>query len=160
MKVTYMANTIDEIKKRILKKSVPIKKRITDVTLGLKEIEKYKQQNKGESFLEGIYKYLRNNNMKASDLYNMAFIDRRVFSKMSSKDYKISKNTAICFCLAMELSLNDTNDMLKRIGYALSNYDDFDIVILYCFENKIYDIIEINGYLDDLNLPLLGQKTR
>ena len=152
--------TINEIKKRILTKNNKQDDKQTKVGSSLKEIEEYKSTKKSESFLDGIYKYLRNNNMKASDLYNKAYIDRRVYSKMLNKDYRISKNTAICFCIAMELSLFETQEMLKRMGYALSNCEDFDIVISYCLENKIYDIVEINGYLLELKLPLLGQRIK
>lgn len=154
-------NTINELKRRILNKNKqPSKKGGSNTSLSLKELDEYRLLKKGESFSDGVDKYIRENNIKASELYTKAYIDRRVYSKMSNKDYKISKNTAICFCLAMELSLFETQEMLKRIGYALSNYEDFDIVISYCLENKIYDIMEINGYLEDLKLPLLGQKLK
>lgn len=156
-------NTINELKRRILNKKVSSKDKVEGAASSLKEtkeFEEYRALKKGESFSDGVDKYIREKDIKASDLYTKAYVDRRVYSKMSNRDYKISKNTAICFCLAMELTLFEAQEMLKRIGYALSNYDDFDIVISYCFENKIYDIIEINGYLEDLHLPLLGQKTR
>lgn len=150
---------IDEIKRRILKKNDRVKDSIK-IGSSLKEIEEYKTLKKGLSFLDGIYKYLRENNMKASDLYTKAYVDRRVYSKMLNKDYKISKNTSICFCLAMELNIDETQAMLKRMGYALSDFDDFDIVISYCIENNIYDIIDVNELLEELKLPLLGQKIK
>lgn len=149
---------IDEIKKRILEKKNNKERNSIKIGSSLKKIEEYKTLKKGESFLDGIYKFLRDNNLKASDLYTKAYVDRRVYSKMLNKDYKISKNTAICFCLAMELNLQETQEMLRRMGYALSSYDDFDIVISYCIENNIYDIIDVNEYLEELKLPLLGQK--
>ena len=152
--------TINELKRRILNKN---RKKDDNTIISaslLKELEEYRLENKGASFSDAIDKYIRDNNIKASELYTRACIDRRVYSKMSNKDYRISKNTAICFCIAMNLSVIETQELLKRSGFALSNYEDFDIVITYFLEKKVYDIFEINGYLEELNLPLLGQKIR
>lgn len=152
--------TINELKRRILNKN---RKKDDNTIISaslLKELDEYRLQNKGPSFSDAIDKYIRDNNIKASELYTRACIDRRVYSKMSNKDYRISKNTAICFCIAMNLSVIETQELLKRSGFALSNYEDFDIVITYFLEKKVYDIFEINSYLEELNLPLLGQKIR
>ena len=152
--------TINELKRRILNKN---RKKDDNTIISaslLKELEEYRLENKGASFSDAIDKYIRDNNIKASELYTRACIDRRVYSKMSNKDYRISKNTAICFCIAMNLSVIETQELLKRSGFALSNYEDFDIVITYFLEKKVYDIFEINGYLEELHLPLLGQKIR
>ena len=151
-------SVINELKRRILNKNATSQKGVSNAALSLKGFEEYRSLKKEESFSEAVDKYLRDKNIKASDLYNKAYVDRRVYSKMANKDYRISKNTAICFCLAMELSLFETQDMLKRLGYTLSNSEDFDIVISYCLENRIYDILKINDYLKDLKLPMLGKK--
>ena len=137
--------TINELKRRILNKN---RKKDDNTIISaslLKELDEYRLQNKGPSFSDAIDKYIRDNNIKASELYTRACIDRRVYSKMSNKDYRISKNTAICFCIAMNLSVIETQELLKRSGFALSNYEDFDIVITYFLEKKVYDIFESNS---------------
>ena len=41
----------------------------------------------------------------------------------------------------------DSNKLLNSAGYSLSYNDEFDLVISYCIENKIYDLNIINNYL-------------
>ena len=43
-----------------------------------------------------------------ADVYNAAHIDRRVFSKIrSSKDYQPKKETAMAFCIGLQLNMDD-----------------------------------------------------
>ena len=66
-----------------------------------------------------------------------------------------SKRTALAFAVALELNLDETADLLQRAGLALSPSSRFDLIVGYCINHKIYDIIEINTYLFDYDEPLL-----
>ena len=157
-----------ELRSRIRSKNRDLKRKnnatgkINDFATGVKksELAKYIDFNKGKSFEDIIQDYLNKNNLKASELYKRACVDRRTYSKMAIENYRISKNTAICFCLAMHLDLDETQKALRTLGYSLSNYDDFDIIISYFIEKQIYDIQDINYCLYDFGLPFLGAKTR
>lgn len=111
---------------------------------------------KGETFREKLFRLIDEKDMSDVDVYKRANIDRKLFSKIrSNKDYKPKKKTAVALAIALELDENDATDLLLRAGYAFSPGDEFDIAILYFIRAKEYDIIKINAFLFDNNLPIL-----
>ena len=91
------------------------------------------------------------------EVYKRANLDRKLFSKIrSNKGYIPSKRTAIALAVALELSLNETDDFLKRAGYALSHAVKFDVIVEYFITNGKYNVFEINKVLFEYDQPLLG----
>lgn len=112
------------------------------------EIDGYIKKNIKPSFSEVLFEYIDAKGVSDSDIYKKACIDRRHFSKIRSNPYyRVSKNTAICLALALELDKEDANRLLNSAGYSLSYNDKFDLIIQFCIEKKIYDIFYINEIL-------------
>ena len=94
---------------------------------------------------------------KDSDVYRRANIDRRLFSKIrSNENYAPSKPTVLALAIALELTLDQTNDLLQRAGFALSRSRKFDVIVEYFITSGKHDIFEINEVLFSYDQPLLG----
>lgn len=86
-----------------------------------------------------------------------ANIQRSLFSEMTNNiNYMPSKPLAVACAVALELPMEETQEMLKKAGFFFSRASKSDIITQYFMERRNYNIFKINEALFAFDQPLLG----
>ena len=113
--------------------------------------------NLDEPFSATLLRLIDQTGKTDAQVYKRANIDRRLFSKIrTGKGYTPGKRTILALAISLELTLAQTEDLLKRAGLALSHSQKFDVIVEYFIVSGRYDIFEINEVLFQFDQPLLG----
>ena len=109
-----------------------------------------------EPFSITLLKLIDNRGMSDVDVYKRANMSRQLFSRIrSDANYRPTKKTVLALAIALSLNLEETGDLLRRAGFALSHSSKSDVIIEYFIVHGIYDLYTINNTLYDFDQPLL-----
>lgn len=109
-----------------------------------------------QTFTEMLFSLIDEKGFSDVDVYKRAGLDRKYFSKLrSDKNYKPKKKIVCALALALELDNPTCKKLVKKAGYILTSASKFDLVIRYCIENKIYDLMKVNEMLFEMGLETL-----
>ena len=139
----------------VCENSVPYEAPLPCAPKALSLEDKLSQQDAG--FSETLLKLIDESGHKDSTIYKKALLSKQHFSKIrNNPNYKPTKQTAIALALALELNVEQTNDLIGRAGYTLTNSSKFDLIIQYFIEQKMYNVVAINTVLYQFDQSLLG----
>lgn len=114
-------------------------------------------KKKDTGFVETLKDLIKQSGQKNSTIYKRANMSKQHFSKLINNPNSVpTKATAISLALALRLNLAQTQDLIGRAGYALTNSSVFDLIIQYHIQHKIYNVIEIDIVLYDFDQSLLS----
>lgn len=115
------------------------------------------ENEQSNNFQTMLFKLIDNKNLKDSDVYNKVHLDRRLFSKIrSDKNYHPSKETVILLAIALELTEKELDELLDSASYSLPKNNKYDLIIRFCFINKIFKLADINELLYEYNCKLFN----
>ena len=110
------------------------------------------------TFVDMLTRYINMKGWRDSKVYKAAQLDRRLFSKiMSDREYKPAKDTALALAIALELTLQQTSDLLDRAGYTLSHSNKRDVIIEYFIREGVHNLTDINEVLYKLDQKIIGR---
>lgn len=117
-----------------------------------------KKQDK--SFSEMLLELIERKQMSEVQCYKKANVSKNTFSKIKNSGkpvpYQPSKPTVLAFAIALELNMDETQQLLRSAGFSLSRNNLFDMIIEFYITNGVYDIFEINAALYQYDQSCLG----
>lgn len=110
-----------------------------------------------ESFTEMVLRKLKESALTQAECCHKANTGRKLFAAVcADKFYQPSKPTAMALAIALELSISETKELLKKAGYTLSTDDKSDLIAEFFINKADYNIFTINAVLFAFDCTLLG----
>ncbi len=141
----------------ILKKGTVLRQADYMDAAGIAEIDK-RLAHDASSFREKLFAIIDEKGLTDAEVYKGAGMDRRLFAKIRNEPNHLPKSdNVLALAVSMHLTLDETNELMRAAGYALSGIQKRDIIVAYFIEKRIYDMHLINCALLHYDVPLLGK---
>lgn len=117
-----------------------------------RDLKDYLQAKAGDkdttTFSEMVLRRIDQMGKKDAEVYKDAGISRSVFSNLrKDPNYQPSRETALCLTIALRMTLPESERLMEKAGFALSDDRRFDQIIRFCIGHEIYDLMDINYLL-------------
>lgn len=112
-------------------------------------------KNKHKTFLDLLFDLINRSELSNPQIYHRAGITKQTFSKIISGHSVPKKNTIFALSIALELRLDEVEELLMKAGYAISDVETTDTIVKYFIENRKYNIMEVNEVLYYYGEPTL-----
>lgn len=93
-------------------------------------------------------------------LFEQAQISRDYWSRLLNDEVNASKEKLLRVAILLKLNSAETEDLLEKAGYSLSQTILRDVVVTYCLEHRIYDFVSIEALLADHDVQSLFNDRR
>lgn len=122
-------------------------------------IDDYMKQNEGGlNFQDLLRKHIIDKGLDNPTVYKRSIIvDKKLFSKIINGHIP-NKHSVMALGLALELNKDEYVRFLATANYALNPSEMFDIIVQYCVENKIYNVMEVDAYLFQYDVSCFNDK--
>lgn len=107
-------------------------------------------KHRGETFQERLFRFMDMSGKSDVEIYKGANLTKQTFSKIKKPGHTPKKRTILALAISMELSVDDTRDLLASAGQAFSPSDKVDLAVQYCMDHGIYNIYEVERILFEL----------
>ena len=112
-----------------------------------------------EPFSVKLLKLIDKKQIEDVACYKKANVSRQTWYKiLNEKGYKPNKKTVLCFAVALQLTLEETQTLLESVGFVLSNSSLFDVIVMYCLSHGVYDVAQIDAILFQYDQETLYSK--
>ena len=109
------------------------------------------------TFSSMVRYYMDIKRLTTKDLYERAYIDRRLFHKIiKNRRYHPSKKTVFALCIAFRLDYLDSIELLGLASYSFASNNRGDMILSYFISKQIFDIDLINSVLYQFKCPCIG----
>jgi|GEM_PF-791379 len=107
-----------------------------------------RKEKKLETFSVMLERLRKERELTPAQLYNGAWIKKQLYSKiMGERNYHPAKSTAIAFGFSLKLDQDTMDELLETAGYRFSKSSITDLVVLFCLDQGLYDLHDINALL-------------
>ena len=131
---------------------------MTELLMPLENISLEDQlANIGVSFHDKLFELIDEAHLDNKDVWKRANLDRKHFSKIQcDQNYHPKKKTVMALCIALQLDLEQSRDLLAREDWAFSPSSKVDLIVQKAIIDKQYDIMQLNVTLFKYTNEILG----
>ena len=131
---------------------------MTELLMPLENISLEDQlANIGASFHDKLFELIDEAHLDNKDVWKRANLDRKHFSKIQcDQNYHPKKKTVMALCIALQLDLEQSKDLLARADWAFSPSSKVDLIVQKAIIDKQYNIMQLNVTLFKYTNEILG----